>query len=204
MSSAGVIALRNRAMTDEPRVQELLDEILDSERTPEEVCGVWPELLPEVRKRWQQMRVVEAELNAMFPTPGSRPNADTTDPWHADANLPRIPGYEVEAMLGRGGVGIVYKARHLGLNRIVALKMLLAGAYAGQHELAWFQREAEAIAGLRHANIVQVHDVGEHEGRPYFTMEFVEGGSLAQKLAGQPQPARQAAALVATLAGAVE
>src|SRR5262249_51880339 len=102
------------------------------------------------------------------------------------------------------GMGIVYKARHLRLNRPVALKMLLAGAYAGPHELARFQLEAEAVAGLRHANIVPVYDVADHEGRPYLAMEFVEGGSLAQKLASTPQPVRQAAALLAILAGAVQ
>ncbi|HEV3258953.1 MAG TPA: protein kinase, partial [Gemmataceae bacterium] len=79
-----------------------------------------------------------------------------------------------------------------------------AGAYAAPQERARFQREAEAVAGLRHANIVQVYDVGDHDGRPYFTMEFVEGGSLRQKLAGTPQPARQAAELTATLAEAVQ
>ena len=118
--------------------------------------------------------------------------------------LPRIPGYEVEAVLGRGGMGVVFRARHLPLNRVVALKMALAGAFAGPHERERFQREAEAVAGLRHPNIVQIHDVGESDGRPYFTMEYVEGGSLAQKLAGTPQPARQAAALLATLAEAVQ
>ena len=81
--------------------------------------------------------------------------------------------------------------------------MLLAGAYAPPHERARFQREAEAVAGLRHPNIVQVYDVGDFDGRPYFTMEYVEGGSLAHQLAGAPQPARQAAQLVATLAAAV-
>ena len=115
----------------------------------------------------------------------------------------QVPGYDVEAVLGRGGMGIVYKARHLRLNRAVALKMLLAGAYASPHERARFQREAEAVAGLRHPNIVQVYDVGDCDGRPYFTMEYVEGGSLAHQLAGAPQPARQAAQLVATLAAAV-
>jgi tetratricopeptide (TPR) repeat protein len=101
-------------------------------------------------------------------------------------------------------MGLVYKARHVRLNRLVALKMLIAGAYAGPHERARFQREAEAAAGLHHANIVQVHDVGDHQGWPYFTMELLEGGSLAKALAGTPQPARQAAALVATLAEAVQ
>src|SRR5260370_41390636 len=109
----------------------------------------------------------------------------------------------MDAILGRGGMGVVYKSRHLRLNRIVALKMLLTGAYAGPRELERFQREAEAVAGLRHANIVQVYDVADHDGRPYFTMEFLEGGSLAQKLAGMPQPGLQAAALAATLAEAV-
>jgi serine/threonine-protein kinase len=191
-------------MADEPRVQELLDEILDSERTPEEVCGACPELLPAVRMRWQQMRAIEGELEALFPTPGPNPNANTPAPPYSATDLPRIPGYEVEAVLGRGGMGIVYKARQLDLNRPVALKMLLAGAYAGLEERERFMREAEAVAGLRHANIVQVHGTGDHEGRPYFTMEYIEGGSLAQQLAGTPQPAHQAAALLAALAEAIQ
>src|SRR5262249_16416627 len=118
--------------------------------------------------------------------------------------LPQIPGYEVTALLGRGGMGLVYKARHLRLNRFVALKMLITGAYAGKHERARFQREAEAVAGLRHANIVQVYGVGDHSGWPYFTMELLGGGSLAQKLLATPQPAGQAATLVTELAEAVQ
>src|SRR5262249_41489285 len=113
-------------------------------------------------------------------------------------------GYDVEALLGRGGMGVVYKARHRRLNRLVALKMLITGAYAGPHERARFQREAEAVAGLRHPNLVQVYDVGDHAGWPYFTMELPEGGGLAQALAGTPQPAQKAAALLATLAEAMQ
>jgi serine/threonine-protein kinase len=191
-------------MSEESRVQQLLDEILDSERTPEEVCADCPELLAEVRKRWKQIRIMEAELDAMFPTPRPDCGADTPAPWNPDAELPRIPGYHVEAVLGRGGMGIVYKAQHLRLNRPVALKMLLSGAYAGRLERERFLREAKAVAGLRHANLVQVYDLGEHDGRPYFTMEYVEGGSLAQKLLGTPQCVRYAAALMATLAEAVQ
>ncbi len=134
-------------MADEPRVQQLLDEILDSECTPEEVCGDWPELLPEVRKRWQQMRIVEAELDALFPTTGPRPERRRPASPRGGVDLPHIPGYEVEAVLGYGGMGVVYKARHLRLNRVVALKMLLAGAYAAPHELARFRREAKAVGG---------------------------------------------------------
>jgi serine/threonine-protein kinase len=191
-------------MAAELRVQQLLDELSDSGCTPEEVCGDCPELLPEVRRRWLQMRIVEAEIDALFPTTRPHPDAGTSAPWHASGEMPQISGYAVEALLGRGGMGIVYKARHLRLNREVALKMLVTGAYAGPHERARFQREAEAVASLRHANIVQVYDVGEHQGWPYFTMELLEGGSLAQTLAGTPQPARQAAALLATLAEAVQ
>jgi serine/threonine-protein kinase len=190
---------------DQLRVQQLLDDLLDSGCTPEEVCGDCPELLPEVRRRWRQMRALKADLDAMFPTPtpDRGPGDDTAVPWLTGAGLPQIPGYEVEALLGRGGMGLVYKARHLRLNRNVALKMLITGAYAAPHERERFQREAETVASLRHAHIVQVHDVGDHKGWPYFTMELLEGGSLAQVLAGRPQPARQAAALLATLAEAV-
>src|SRR4029450_3854059 len=101
------------------------------------------------------------------------------------------------------GMGVVYRAWHLGLNRPVALKMLLAGAYADPANRARFQREAQAVAALCHPNVVQVHDVGEVDGRPYFTMELVEGGNLAEQIQGAPQPARPAAALVATLADAI-
>ena len=100
-------------------------------------------------------------------------------------------------------MGLVYRARHLRLNRSVAIKVLIDGARAGVHKLERFLREAEAVASLQHPNIVQLHDMGEFGGQTYFTMELIEGGSLAQKLAGFPQPARYAAELVSTLAGAV-
>jgi eukaryotic-like serine/threonine-protein kinase len=187
-------------MPGEPRVQGLVEEILESDRTPEEVCQDCPELLNAVRDRLRRVRVLEAEVDSLFPTPGSAP----TPPDPPDGKPRQLPGYEVQAILGRGGMGVVYRARHLRLNRIVALKMLLTGAYAGPRERARFQREAEAVASLRHVNIVQVHDVGDHEGWPYFTMELVEGGSLAQALARTPQPARQSAATLATLAEAVQ
>jgi serine/threonine-protein kinase len=119
------------------------------------------------------------------------------------AELPEITGYRVERVLGYGGMGIVYRAWHLRLDRAVALKMLLAGPYARPEQRDRFLREAQAVAALRHPNIVQVHDAGEANGRPYFTMELVEGGDLAEQVRGVPQPARKAAGLVAMIADAV-
>jgi WD40 repeat protein len=115
---------------------------------------------------------------------------------------PTLPGYELLGELGRGGMGVVYKAWQQGLNRLVALKMSSAGAHAGPQELARFRHEAEAVAQLQHPNIVQVYEVGEHAGRCYFSLEYLRGGSLAQKLSGSPLPARQAAELLETLARA--
>jgi hypothetical protein len=93
---------------------------------------------------------------------------------------PEVPGYEILGELGRGGIGVVYKVRQLGLQRLVALKMILADAQAGPHELTRFRREAEAVAYLHHPNIVQIYEVGEQGGLPYFSLEFVAGGSLAR------------------------
>src|SRR5262249_37180911 len=153
-------------MAGNPDLLGLLEEMLDSGKTPEEVCRDCPELLAEVQQRWKAFRLIDAEVGALFPEHGTPPDAGAIIPVPPTAGLPQVPGYGVEAVLGHGGMGVVYKARHLRLNRTVALKMLLAGAYAAPHELARFQREAEAVAGLRHANIVQVYDVGDHEGRP--------------------------------------
>jgi WD40 repeat protein len=114
-----------------------------------------------------------------------------------------VTGYEVISELGRGGMGVVYKARQISLNRLVALKMILSGAHAGRQELTRFKAEAEAVAQLQHPNIVQVYEVGESDGRPFFSLEFLEGGSLADKLHGEPMPFRQAAELLVVLSRAI-
>src|SRR5207244_1768792 len=106
---------------------------------------------------------------------------------------PAIPGYEFLGILGRGGMGVVFQARQLRPKRIVALKMLRDAALAGPDHLARFHQETEIIAKLHHPNIVQIYEVGERGGQPYFSLEFMEGGSLAHRLQGTPQPSRAAA-----------
>jgi serine/threonine protein kinase len=122
----------------------------------------------------------------------------------AERGLSAVAGYEVLGELGRGGMGVVYKACHLRLHRVVALKMVLAGVHAGKQHLARFRHEAETVAQLQHPHVVQIYEVGEHDGRPFLALEYVPGGSLGQRLDGTPQPPRAAAELIQTLARAVQ
>jgi choice-of-anchor C domain-containing protein len=124
-------------------------------------------------------------------------------PSRAGAPAPHISGYELLGELGRGGMGVVYKARHLSLNRLVALKMILAGSHAGEFDRVRFHAEAEVVAHLHHLHIVQVFEIGDVDGLPYLSLEYVDGGNLAEKLDGSPQPPRTAAALIESVARAV-
>ncbi len=124
----------------------------------------------------------------------------TGRPRLANSSWPRVPGYTILEELGRGGMGVVYKARQLRLNRIVALKMILAGAHAGAEATLRFLSEAEVVARLRHPQIIQIHATGDHEGLPFVEFEYVEGGSLAGRLDGTPWTARDAATLIERLA----
>jgi serine/threonine-protein kinase len=155
------------------------------------------------------------ELLVRPPTPPAGEEDGRPAPHEASANgaagpdgepLPSFAGYDVLARVG-GGMGEVYKARHLRSNRVVALKTVSAACPPGSAEyrmfLDRFRLEAEAISRLRHPHVVTVYDVGEQDGRPYLTMEWVEGGSLAEAVNGRPQPARQAAHWVGVLARAV-
>src|SRR5262245_9813301 len=108
-------------------------------------------------------------------------------------SLPAVTGYQLLGVLGQGGMGVVYRARQVGLNRLVALKMISGGS--GEEALTRFRREAEAVAQLQHPNIVQVYETGEHEGRPFFSMELVDGGSLSRKIRKEMLPLREAADL---------
>jgi tetratricopeptide (TPR) repeat protein len=114
-----------------------------------------------------------------------------------------FPGYEILGELGRGGMGVVYLARQLALDRRVALKMLRAGDDADPETLARFRREAEVVARLQHPHVVQIHEVGMHQGRSFCALELIDGGSLDRRWARTPQPAGQTAELIETLARAV-
>jgi tetratricopeptide (TPR) repeat protein len=124
--------------------------------------------------------------------------------------LPTVPGYEVLTELGRGGMSVVYLARHVRLKRLVALKVLLAGAQASPAERARFRIEGEAVARLDHQNIVRIYEVGDHidpvsrAARPFFALEYADGGTLEERTAGTPQPAEEAVRLVETLARAIQ
>jgi tetratricopeptide (TPR) repeat protein len=133
-------------------------------------------------------------------SPGKRPAPSRTE---GSRDWPVVEGYEILGELGRGAMGVVYKARQRGLKRLVALKMVLAGAHASEAQLARFHTEAEAVARLQHPNIVQIYDVGERDGLPFFSLEYLDGGVLAQKLAGKPVPAREAARITQQLADAM-
>jgi serine/threonine-protein kinase len=115
-----------------------------------------------------------------------------------------IGNYEVLSVLGKGGMGIVYKARHRTLNRVVALKMILHGLHGGSTAVQRFLSEAQAVAALQHPGIVQIFEIAEHQGLPYFSLEYVEGEDLHSALKDHPWSAKPAAELVATLCDAMQ
>jgi WD40 repeat protein len=197
----------NRHMNTETHLEELLSlwqqgYAAGQDLSAAELCRHSPELLPELEQRIAVLRHMQQllhtqDLLATSVQPSSAPR-------QAPAPPPALPGYEILDELGRGGMGVVYKARQVGLNRLVALKMVLAGTHAAAPDLLRFRTEAEAIARLVHPHIVQIHEIGQHEGRPFFSLEFCPGGSLDKKLAGTPLPPREAARLVASLAQAMQ
>ncbi len=148
------------------------------------------------------------ETDGTMPIPKDSPpaKAPTLKPRRkADplAGKTSVAGYQILGELGRGGMGVVYKARQPGANRVVALKMVLNSAHAGQEALMRFKIEAEAMALLQHPNIVQLYEAGEEDGCPFFSLEYVEGDSLSKKIENVPQPAQESALLVQRLAEAM-
>jgi predicted Ser/Thr protein kinase len=133
---------------------------------------------------------------------GAQTIGDTSPPLESDEAPVHVavPGYEILGELGRGGMGVVYKAKQDGLHRLVALKMVLSGAHAAEAERQRFKIEAEAAAALQHPNIVQIYEIGEQDGHPYCALELCPGGSLRNRLNGTPIPPRDAARLIEQLA----
>ncbi len=228
-SSASSPAETDLAASRDERLVMLLDRLAEQLRRnePSQIDAYLagnPDLADELRSLWTAMLVtdcVAAGANQVVPPESAlrapslprnggaiadltRDHAPHATEASGSAPLPRLFGdYELLAEVGRGGMGLVYMARQVSLDRIVALKMVLRGDIASRADLARFRTEAEAAARLDHPGIVPVYEVGEFEGQPYFTMKFVTGTTLARKLAEGPIPAREAAALLAPVARAV-
>ncbi|MGZ3393500.1 MAG: serine/threonine-protein kinase [Isosphaeraceae bacterium] len=165
----------------------------------------WEERFPRLLPRMEQIVSLRSVFDSEMPTL-SDSSAGTADPLASvqapDGRL-RIGNYQILQEIGRGGMGVVYKARQANLSRIVALKMILAGEHAGLRERARLRNEAQAAAQLMHPNVVQIFEIGEHEGLPFLAMEYVAGGNLTRTLRAMPQAFRWSARLTETMARAI-
>jgi serine/threonine-protein kinase len=191
-------AMIERHVDDCPHCQRRLEELTqDSARAP--LLAKANELVEEPltpRLRRNVAAAYTAEMGTFYSTDGDDPTKPESR--RQAEEWPNVPGYEITGLLGRGGLGVVYRATDQRLKRPVALKIIRQQATADERER--LQREAEALATLRHPGVVQIYEIGEHQGRPFLALEYVAGGSLSRHMAGKPQPARAAARLVATLA----
>ncbi|HKB02849.1 MAG TPA: serine/threonine-protein kinase [Gemmataceae bacterium] len=208
-----------------PSVETFLGEVTEAERADLRSA------LDQVNQEYLRRTQASAERTVDQPDPGvgdtlpypgasggktdTKPDLDITlDSFAATIDTPSgsptgtadgpASGYEILGELGRGGMGVVYKARQRGLNRVVALKMVLSGAHASQHQLDRFRLEAEAVARLRHPHIVQIFEVGEKDGLPFFSLEYLDGGSLGDQIKREPQPPDRAARIASQLARGVQ
>ena len=185
------------------RLARLLGELTEQRRqgiavNPEEVARQNPDLADELSGLWAAVQLVERFGNSTLPRPPAPPSS-------VELPLPRTFGdFELLEELGSGGMGVVYKAKQRTPERLVALKLALAGKFATPEERARFQAEAKMAARLNHAGIVQVYDVGECDSQVFFSMQFVEGTTLARRVAEGPLPPREAARIVAAVCRAVQ
>ena len=194
------------------RLAQLLVELTEAQqagcaRPLDEIVAAHPDLAVELRELWGAVMLADAVASHVSNPKhmdGSPSQTPTVSLPSARVSLPQQLGdYELLEELGRGGMGVVYRARQIRLDRIVAVKMILRGQLATAADLARFRAEAEAAAKLDHPNIVPVYEVGDLDGQPYFSMKFVAGTTLARRLADGPLEPREAAALLVPVAKAI-
>lgn len=196
------------------RLFELIDGLVMQQRDGktvdiEAICQTYSDLADDLRELWMTAMLAEdfgscSEDLLVSPATMSGQFGLTDERRPTSSPLPRQVGdYEIVDELGRGGMGVVYKARQKSLGRTVALKMILQGDLASSVDRARFRSEAEAAATLQHPHIVPVYEVGEQDGRPFFSMKFIEGTTLAKRLIDGPLPPREAATLLLSIAKAI-
>jgi serine/threonine-protein kinase len=191
-------------VNDESESEKLLELLVEWEElrrqgkdvTPEQLCPDDPSLQATFRERLARRQRLQAALDL----PGSASRGSLGQ----SPSLPVIEDYEVGELLGRGGMGVVFRATHKPLKRDVALKIIISGTHAGAEERARWRTEAEAVARLHHPGIVQIYEVGEQSGCPYMALELLGGGSLERRLNGTPMRPRQAAELLLAIARALQ
>jgi serine/threonine-protein kinase len=189
-------------MSNEDAISELLLQWEERRQqgetlTAEELCRDCPEYAQVVRERLGALQAIYQVLNLDVTRP-DRPGGIAVE------RRPRVGNYEILDELGRGAMGVVFRARQVPLDRIVALKMILAGSYASTLEKDRFWAEARAVAQVKHPHVVQILEYGEAEGRPFFSQEYIEGGTLAALCGGKPLAPRRAAELLEMLALGVQ
>jgi serine/threonine protein kinase len=204
LGESGRPNLDDRALLDLIYHEAILREYDGDLPVAEEYVRRFPRLAAELRLQFELDRLVRPHSVPVETSVGDGDTGRTgtsPDSMNGDPRFPSIPGYQIVSALGRGGMGIAFKAWQTSLKRTVALKLL--HAHDDPENQRRFRAEAEAAARLQHSNIVQVFEVNQHRGRPFLAMEYVAGGTLAQKLRGEPQTALDAVRTVETLAEAI-
>jgi serine/threonine-protein kinase len=194
-------ATMQQGTPEEEALSEALEELMaeapgDNQRLSK-VLAKYPDLAEEIQALWFTAHIADEAASKSI-------DEDSTMSGASQLRLPdRIGDYELRGEIGRGGMGAVIKARQLSLDRVVALKMILRGVFASDEDLVRLRTEAEAAARLGHPNIVDVYEVGEYEGQPFFSMKYIEGQTLSRRLADGPLPSREAARVLLPIVQAI-
>ncbi|MEL6106585.1 MAG: serine/threonine-protein kinase [Planctomycetota bacterium] len=194
---------------DEQRLADLLAELTDSICRGEpldfdEICEEHPDLASELRRLWGAVLVTDTAGAAAEERVGSDGSSGSGGRWQSLTFPTTLGDYELLEEVGRGGMGVVFRARQISLDREVAIKMILRGRLASEVDLERFHAEASATARLEHPGIVPVYEVGDIDGRPFFSMKFIEGETLSDRCRRGPMPQREAARLIAQVARGVQ